>query len=125
MLSDFVDIISGVTPGLALGPLLFPMSICETPELLSYRIAMFANGTKSYAIIRNLGSGHSDLKFVSWMSHASHACFGRKFSEILVSMLNLLMMHSKKQIQAEDEAYEESYGTARHFQTWALSKPMF
>ena len=35
-----------------------------------------------------------------------------KFSEMLVSVLDLPMMHSKKQIQAGTEAYEEGHGPA-------------
>ena len=34
---------------------------------------------------------------------------------MLVSMLHLPMVHTKKQIQAENEVYEEKHGLARHF----------
>ena len=46
----------------------------------------------------------------AWMSPTSHAYTGLKFWEMLVSMLDLPLMHSKKQIQAENEVYEESRG---------------
>ena len=47
------------------------------------------------------------------MSPTSHAYSGPKLSEMLVSMLDLPIMHSKKQIQAENEVYEERHNPAR------------
>ena len=42
------------------------------------------------------------------MVPTSFACSGLKFSEMLVSMLDPPMIHSKKQIQADNEVYEKS-----------------
>ena len=51
----------------------------------------------------------------AWMSPTSHACTGLKLKEMLIYMLEIPLMNTKKQIQAENEVYEESFGTARHF----------
>ena len=49
------------------------------------------------------------------MGPTSHASSGLKFWEMLVPRLNLLMMHLKKQIQAENKVCKGSHCPACHF----------
>ena len=64
VLSDWIDVTSGVPQGSVLGPLLFSIFVCDVPKLLRGFISMFADDTKVYDIIHEMNgtNGHIDLQ---------------------------------------------------------------